>query len=770
LAARDGECRFTTLSRTPPTMAGFAFRSSAPSMITLRLLSSRQTLLALAIAAAFARPVFAQEGAAPANSAAQATVYVSANAVNTLAPGAAPLDAVQPTSVIDERFIRDALRFNSNYDDIVKYAPSVTVTSPEGPGLGKNEGISIRGFQDGQFNITFDGIPFGDASDFHHTTSAYFSNHVLGQAQIDRGPGGGATIGNATFGGTLGLRSRDPSTVDGVSPYLTLGSWNTRAGGVAIDHNFGDTGVFVEASRETSDTFLSETKDRRSHFFLKTISQLTDTTALTFVSGFNHEKQNTVQGATLAQIAAHGWSTGLGDDPTLQTYAGYNNATYRSSFNYLGLTSRVGAFDVDNKVYFNNFDHWSHKTTDPTDDVAADNGVQFYGSTGAKTTKVSTDVPGKEADARFHAIGDVLRLSAAVGPGRLAFGGWFERNIDDRVQKPVDMSTGAETGTKYGNTDNYLFTDSTNTTQAYAQYDWALSPDLTLSPGLRHSSTARVMDAPISKATPAESQYASATYAAWLPSLSLHDKLSPHWSAYAQAAKGYLAPPVAVIQTNGGESLKPEITTNYQLGTAYSTAQFTFGADLYYIDFSNYIGTATVTTDSGSESAYVNAGGAVYKGIEIEGTVALTPQLSVYANTGFNLANYKNGHVQVAATPKVTATLGLVYGARQGVFGSLMNKFVSSQYGVDNDTDSAGNTVFANSQHIGGYASSDAALGYRSEQGPWGMKGFSISVDVNNILNARHVTAYAGDQSVSGTPLYFGLPGRGIFVDFSMKI
>ncbi|WP_331992497.1 TonB-dependent receptor plug domain-containing protein, partial [Dyella sp.] len=175
-----------------------------------------------------------------------APVSVSANAVDTLAPSAAPLDAIQPTSVIDERFIRDGLRFNANFDDIIKYAPSVTVTSPEGPGLGKNEGISIRGFQDGQFNITFDGIPFGDASDLHHTTSAYFNNHVLGQAEIDRGPGGGSTIGNATFGGTIALRSRDPSDEPGITPYLTVGSWNTRAGGVAADESIGDTRIFAD--------------------------------------------------------------------------------------------------------------------------------------------------------------------------------------------------------------------------------------------------------------------------------------------------------------------------------------------------------------------------------------------------------------------------------------------------------------------------------------------------------------------------------------------
>ena len=76
---------------------------------------------------------------------------------------------------------------------------------------------------------------------------------------------------------------------------------------------------------------------------------------------------------------------------------------------------------------------------------------------------------------------------------------------------------------------------------------------------------------------------------------------------------------------------------------------------------------------------------------------------------------------------------------------------------------------FANSQRLGGYSSVDAALGYRADQGPWGTKGFSVSLDVNNLFNARKLTAFAGNQSVSGAPLYFGLPGRGAFVDMAVK-
>lgn len=699
-----------------------------------------------------------------------APVSVQANTVDTLAPSAPPLEATQPTSVIDERFIRDGLRFNSNFDDIIKYAPSVTVTSPEGPGMGKNEGISIRGFQDGQFNITFDGIPFGDASDLHHTTSAYFNNHVLGQAEIDRGPGGGATVGNATFGGTVGLRSRDPSAVNGVTLYTTVGSWNTVAGGVSADETLGNTLVFADLSKEKSDTYLKGTDDKREHAFIKTITTLSPNTTLTFVSSYNREHQNTVQGATKQEMDEFGWRYGLGNDPALQSYKGYNNAAYYSSFTYVGLSTQLGEWSVDNKAYYNSFDHWARKTTDASDNNPADNGVTLYNAAGKKVSTLKNDVPGKLADSGFHSFGDVLRFERELGPGQLQTGAWIERNQDARYQYPLDLTTGAETGTKYGSKYNYILRDRTDTFQPYVQYDWSLTDALTLSPGVRYSTVTRQMNAPISKTNAQASQYNSANYNAALPSLSLHDSFSDQWTGYAQVAKGFLAPPIDVIELVGSKKLDPETTTNYQLGTAFADRGLTFGADVYYIDFKNYLATTLVNTDEGQESTYLNTGGAIYKGAEVEGTWALTRTLSLYGNATYNKATYKNTSTQIAGTPKVTAALGLLYSSPLGYYGSLMTKFIGKQYGSDNTTDDAGNTVFINDNRLAGYVSTDAAFGYRSADGGPTGKGWSVSMDVNNLFNVHKLIGYAGTQSVSGDALYWGLPGRGVFLDLSLKL
>src|SRR5215469_4954154 len=106
-----------------------------------------------------------------------------------VAPTSAPLNAIQPTSVLSQDYISKNLPLSGNYDEAMAVSPSVFDTAPNGPGLAESQNFSIRGFQDGQFNETFDGIPWGDANDFTHHSTSYFMSHDLGEISVDRGPG-----------------------------------------------------------------------------------------------------------------------------------------------------------------------------------------------------------------------------------------------------------------------------------------------------------------------------------------------------------------------------------------------------------------------------------------------------------------------------------------------------------------------------------------------------------------------------------------------------
>ena len=102
------------------------------------------------------------------------------------------LEALQPQSIIDVSTINNSIAPSADYTMIANLTPSVTTVQANGPGLSEAKNI-IRGFTDGQYNITFDGIPFSDNNSFSHHSTSYFPAKLIGRMIVDRGPGTAST-------------------------------------------------------------------------------------------------------------------------------------------------------------------------------------------------------------------------------------------------------------------------------------------------------------------------------------------------------------------------------------------------------------------------------------------------------------------------------------------------------------------------------------------------------------------------------------------------
>ncbi|HKJ07725.1 MAG TPA: TonB-dependent receptor plug domain-containing protein, partial [Gammaproteobacteria bacterium] len=320
------------------------------------------------------------------------------------APTKASLKATQPQSVISRHYIKNNVPATGDYASVVKVAPSVANISPDGPGLMETQGLSIRGFQDGEYNVLFDGIPWGDSNDFTHHSTSYFMAHDLGRAQVDRGPGGASDIGYATFGGTIALHSKKPPRKASFNPYLTLGSFNTKLGGLEFNSGdikeAGDARAFFDYQHLTSDGYLTNSGQRRQNFFFKVTKPLGNSSMLSFVAMYNQVHQNVPVGATKAQIALYGDNYGLSLDPTNQNYKGYNYDSINSDFEYVGLKSFLGnGWRLDNKVYTYAYNHKGFNGMDPNGTTP--NGT-YYGA---------NDVPGEKMEMVYRSWGDILRMA-----------------------------------------------------------------------------------------------------------------------------------------------------------------------------------------------------------------------------------------------------------------------------------------------------------------------------------------------------------------------
>ena len=404
-------------------------------------------------------------------------------------PSEGSLVASQPQSVIGAAFFQNNDSPEANYTDIIKFAPSVWTVDPNGPGLMENLGTSIRGFQDGQFNVTLDGIPWGDSNDFTHHSTSYFMSQDMSNVIVDRGPGNAATIGNATFGGTVYMQSEDPKRVAGLSALVSYGSFDTQIYGLRGDtgtlDKWGGARAFLSVKYLTSEGYLTNANLERSNEFLKVVQPIDDSTSLTLVSNLNRLRQNPPVGATPNQLRAFGTNYAYNTNPDSQGYYGYNLDRITTDYEYLGLNSKLGTWTIDNKIYTYAYFHDGYNGLDVggvlpngQTDVGDNPNGTFLTPGGAVQPN---DVPGQQLTNNYRSVGDILRLSTTLGPGDLQFGGWFDHQTNFRRLVEVDFSDqlayNYDLSVPPGGLPAALFTDRLQhnqlfTRQAYAQYIW----------------------------------------------------------------------------------------------------------------------------------------------------------------------------------------------------------------------------------------------------------------------------------------------------------
>jgi iron complex outermembrane receptor protein len=617
----------------------------------------------------------------------------------TQAPTDERLDTIQPQSIISAQTINNTIAPTADYATIANIAPSIVNIETEGPGLSESKMLSMRGFQDGQFNVTYDGIPFGDANGETHHTTSYFPAKVLGGEVIDRGPGTAADIGENTFGGTIGLLSKDPRPDQATVLTLSDGSWNTFLGNVEV--NTGDMAKLDGASLVmtyqymSSDAFRTFSYLQRNTYYLKFIQPIGKNTTVTVVGNYNNIKFNNPGAVTQAQISTFGRNFGLDANPfdPNNDYYPVNYQQKQADFEYIGLNSTFGdGFGVRDKAYTYAYNNDSHENpVDPTAGGAVTKypGTAYAGpayvnaapdtlpNTGEGQSKASgiinDDDPGGRIKVNaYRALGNYLALVHGEGTDLEAqLGIWTEYVVADRYAYLLDYSP-AYAAANPQDARKFGFIDTANskgapqqpgyqwymhvynkTVQPYADLIWKPLRNLTIEAGVKDSNFTIDLEAPVNQGTE-KVDFTNNTYTNVEPHLSANYEFTPSWSAYAQIAKGIAYPivtdeenipndPADIAKTGASydpANLKEEQTINYQLGTVYKTNRFNADADVYLIDIDNLV-SSVVDPNDPTNNLFFKSKGAWLDGVELEGTCYVGGGLSAYANGSLNRATYK---------------------------------------------------------------------------------------------------------------------------------
>lgn len=120
-------------------------------------------------------------------------IVVTATRANESAPVTASLQTTEPQAIVSRSFIEDSLPATVDFNQIALITPSVTnFGGNNGIGLSESK-AQIRGFQDGEYNVPYDGVPFGGTNDPTHHSTTFFPSNTIETLVVDRGPGMRAT-------------------------------------------------------------------------------------------------------------------------------------------------------------------------------------------------------------------------------------------------------------------------------------------------------------------------------------------------------------------------------------------------------------------------------------------------------------------------------------------------------------------------------------------------------------------------------------------------
>jgi len=724
------------------------------------------------------------------------------------APVKSSLKATEPEAVITRKFIEESTPRIGDFTTTAMLAPSMAgVPNANGPGATDGAKITMRGFQDGEFNITYDGIAWGDTNGPSHHANSFFPNSTIGGVVIDRGPGTAVDLGQASFGGSLNLFSLPFEDKFTVRQTLTAASFGTVQGVTTLAtgpmKNLHDLNVVTNFMEYKTDGYLTNSPSAGQNQFIKATLPITSKWSTTFLFTRNDDNYNQADNgfSTVAQTEAYGKRFALSNDPTLPTFKDYNYTKKQTDFEYLKLNGDLGrGLTVEDTVYSywytnktiaannNNADATINTVANPNAQAQANVVVinqpavypaagKSYVSGAAKgVTVTNAGIPGYLKRNEYRVTGDQFKAVQNFDFGTLTVGGMYEIAKTKRYRFDIDLVTNLpdyrESAAKYAGpspcgglpiqASNGACEEPLNVAyneysgwhqyQGFAQFEWRPIENLTITPGVKYVNFKLYVHAPaLAVKSSIQPSYTENTYTKTLPFLTANYRVQPNLSVYAQYAQGFLVPNISAFYVNTplAKPVVPQESTSYQVGTVWNAGKFTLDADVYYIDFKHKI--QTLTDPTTSETYETNLGGAVYRGIEGQGTYVLDYGFSVFGNASYNQARGNNDPLdpgyndhQLAKAPLWTAAWGVRH-AKTGLVLSgdeIVTNLTTKIVGPQDLTAASGATP--PTAHIKAFSNSDLTTTYR-----WGH--YSLEAQVINIGDRTSVIAAKGSAFLPGS-------------------
>ena len=666
----------------------------------MKFTNSRGWLLASAASVA----VF---GAMPAHAAADAgaadgpiansdDIIVTATKVNNATPITSSVHTFEPQAIVSRSIIENSIAPTADYAQVLLLTPGASLAPSSGNGVGLgDQKITLRGFKDGQYNITYDGIPFGDSNDPTHHSTSYFPNGTYDRIIVDRGPGSATDLGQASYGGQVHIISREATDQRFIEGEAVYGSFNTGLGRLTVNtgaiDKLGGLKIIAVGEYKSTRGALSNESGWWANGFIKAEKPLGENAEFSILANYNQSlfhQSDAAGGATAQQVALYGKQFGAttGANPGLYANArnDWNWQNKTTDMEVARLTFRpTSNVTIDNKAYTYFYKNFTLSSEDSTTQcglpVSADqcvglNNVKAKGTGlgGGGGAVIPGDIAGYTKLNQYRTSGDILQVNVNTDVGILKVGAWYEHSQSKRYRYDYDFTTASRAGgisdynfnfaiMNNGLNWNYKEKDGANNTMlngkpvpAYIKYDeytgWEqiqgfgefelklLNDTLTITPGVKVQNFTRNIHTPIAAQTSRVGIQSKETYTPTLPYATVNYLIKPNFSVYAQYAKGFIIPALsASLETSSGASTANNPIPLVPLPTKTKNYQagFVYAGERLNIDADVYYieaSNSTYTDPGNSNNVTQNGDPAHYKGVEGQISYVVLPGLTAIAN------------------------------------------------------------------------------------------------------------------------------------------
>ncbi|KRD59935.1 TonB-dependent receptor [Flavobacterium sp. Root935] len=629
---------------------------------------------------------------------------------------------------------------------LMNYLPSVVTTSDAGNGVGYT-GIRVRGSDATRVNVTINGIPYNDAESqgTFWVNMPDFASSVE-SLQLQRGVGT-STNGAGAFGASLNMLTDSYARKATGEISSSAGSFNTIKNTVKFSTGLLNDHFEIAGrlSAIKSQGYIDRaSSDLKSYFLQGTyVGKTTLIKALVF-------------GGT--EKTYQSWN-GI-DAETLNT-----DRTYNSAGKYTDEAGNVRFYDNETDNYKQDHYqlHWGESISDKWSTNLAlhyTKGKGYYENykedadmsdynlnpVGAVTT---TDlVRQKWLDNDFYGT----TFSAKYKEEKLdvIIGGGWNKYEGDHYGKVIwaRYASQSELG------DHYYDDFSTKTDgNIFAKANYQFTEELSFYGDLQYRNVKY-------KANSAETGLVDDNFNFFNPKAGLNYAFNEKNTLYFSYARANREPNRTDYE---GGNVKPEKLNDFELGWRFNSEKFQLNSNLYYMGYRDQL-ILTGRLDDVGAPIRANTEKSYRLGFEFDATIAITDRFTLRPN--FTLSSNKNvdlavegeyyGTTKIAYSPEVIAGNVIVYKPIEGLYLSLLQKYVGEQYM---------NNIELPEAKLADYFVNDFNASYEIKPNSI-FKSITITALVNNIFDKKYVSNGAMWDIY---PYYYPQAGTNFLIGLNLK-